>query len=212
MTPEVFVKVCGITRPEDAARAVAVGARAIGFVLWPRSPRHISLADAAGIARTLPQGVLRVGVFVDAGPDEVREAVAVAGLDVVQLHGDEDVGQFSRVGATIVKALTLTDSHAVERAVGLPASVTVLVDAHDGERRGGTGRRADWTLAAAVAARRPLWLAGGLGPDNVAAAIQAVRPAAVDVSSGVESAPGIKDHARLAAFMAAVRGAEMEAR
>lgn len=207
----VAIKVCGITRVEDAERAVELGASALGFVLWPRSPRAVPAARAASIARAVPAGVRRVGVFVNPSPDDVARAVAAIGLDAVQLHGDEPASEFAGVGAALVKAVALSGESDVEAAAAVPEDVTVLVDASDRERRGGTGRQANWALAARLSARRPVWLAGGLTAENVGEAIATVRPALVDVSSGVESAPGLKDSARLAAFFAAVREARREA-
>jgi phosphoribosylanthranilate isomerase len=127
----------------------------------------------------------------------VAATAAEAGLDAVQLHGDEDVAQYAGISARLIKGLPLDDDAAVQRVVDLPAEVTPLVDAADRERRGGTGRLADWSRAARVAAQRPVVLAGGLSVDNVAEAIRQVRPWAIDVSSGVEDAPGVKNAARM---------------
>lgn len=204
------IKICGITRAEDAALAVELGADAIGFVFWPRSPRAIAPADARAIERALPPLVSRVGVFVDATPGEVAEVVRAAGLDVVQLHGDEPVDRYLEVDARIVKVAPLRDDADVTAAAGWPAGVMPLVDAVDPDRRGGTGRRADWTLAARLASMRPLLLAGGLDADNVREAIRRVRPWGIDVSSGVERRPGVKDAERLRAFFAAVARAREE--
>lgn len=205
MTP--FVKICGITRDEDARLAVALGAQALGFVLWRGSPRSRGVQEARALARSLAAPVWRVGVFVNTPPADVRRAVDVIGLDVVQLHGDEDVADYVGCGATLVKALALRDAAAVETALALPASVMLLVDAADPVRRGGTGQRANWALAATVARRRPVILAGGLTADNVEEAIARVQPAGLDVSSGVEAAPGIKSPERLQRFFAAVASA-----
>jgi len=207
----VRVKVCGLTRAEDVEAAVALGADALGFVLWPRSPRYVPLPAVSALADDLPAFLTRVGVFVDASPDEVARAVREARLDAVQLHGAESAADYGRVGARVIKAVTLDGSDDVERAAGLPAGVTVLVDATAPVERGGTGRRADWSHAARLARRRPIVLAGGLSASNVAAAIREVRPVAVDVSSGVEEAPGRKDHERLRAFFAAVAAAAGDA-
>ena len=205
---EIGVKVCGITRAEDAALAIDLGAMALGFVLWPKSPRVVSIAAARRIAETVPASVLRVGVFVNAGVDDVAAALRDASLDVAQLHGDEAVAPYLDAGLRVIRAVPLTSEADVEAASALPAAVTTLVDAADVIRRGGTGARANWTLAAGLAARRPVMLAGGLRPENVAEAVRAVRPFAIDVSSGVEARPGIKDEARLRALVAAVRAAE----
>jgi phosphoribosylanthranilate isomerase len=209
MTPP-RVKVCGITRREDAALAVALGADALGFIFWPRSPRAVAPAVARLIHAHLPPFVSRVGVFVNASPDEVAETTQVAGLDIVQLHGDEPVEAYARIGARVLKVAALETTADVEQVLAWPLSVTPLVDAIDRERRGGTGRVADWALAAHLAAHRPMVLAGGLHADNVGEAVSRVRPWAVDVSSGVEDAPGIKSPARLRAFFASLTAAPLE--
>jgi phosphoribosylanthranilate isomerase len=191
------VKICGLTQAEDAELAVELGADAVGFIFWPKSPRVTTIANVRAIGRSLPGFVTRVGVFVNAPPDEVAATAAEAGLDAVQLHGDEDVAQYAGISARLIKGLPLDDDAAVQRVVDLPAEVTPLVDAADRERRGGTGRLADWSRAARVAAQRPVVLAGGLSVENVADAIRQVRPWAIDVSSGVEDAPGVKNAARM---------------
>jgi phosphoribosylanthranilate isomerase len=206
MSPRI--KICGITRLEDAEAAVELGVHALGFVFWPESPRAITRDAAHAIARRLPPHVARVGVFVNAPVDQVLATVRDVGLDVVQLHGDEDAHEFARVPAQLIKSVALEDASAVARALALPPPVTPLVDAADRVRRGGTGRAANWPAAAHIAASRPIILAGGLSAANVAEAIAAVRPWGVDVSSGVESAPGRKSLEKLTAFCRAVRGLE----
>jgi phosphoribosylanthranilate isomerase len=191
------VKICGLTQAEDAELAVELGADAVGFIFWPKSPRVTTIANVRAIGRSLPGFVTRVGVFVNAPPDEVAATAAEAGLDAVQLHGDEDVAQYAGISARLIKGLPLDDDAAVQRVVDLPVEVTPLVDAADRERRGGTGRLADWGRAARVASHRAIVLAGGLSADNVADAIRQVRPWAIDVSSGVEDAPGVKNAARM---------------
>jgi len=202
------VKVCGLTRLEDARLAVALGADAIGVVFWERSPRRVSPDQAQVLCRHLPPFVTRVGVFVNTSPGEVQAIVDHAGLDAVQLHGDEDISMYLAVRARLVKAVTMDDEGADAAAGKLPPAVTPLVDATDRERRGGTGRLADWRRAAALAAVRPVILAGGLTAENAAQAIAEVRPWALDVSSGVEDAPGIKNAGKLQAFFDAVRATE----
>lgn len=203
----VKVKICGVTRLPDALLASDLGASAIGFVFWEGSPRAVTPADAAKIAARIPPDVAPVGVFVDAAPAWVREVAAQVGLAAVQLYGsgtaDDDLGLPVRV----IRAAPVRTAADVDRALRLPERVTALVDAYDPVRRGGSGRTADWALAAAVAARRRIFLAGGLRPGNVAAAIGAVGPYGIDVSSGVEAAPGVKDPGRLRAFFAAAAGA-----
>jgi phosphoribosylanthranilate isomerase len=198
------VKICGITRAEDAARAISLGAEAIGFVLWPASPRAIAVDRARVIARALPPLVVRVGVFVNAPPDEIAAIVRDVGLDAVQLHGDEDAARYADVPARLIKAVPVDEAGDVDRARALPDFVTPLVDVRDPVRRGGTGRTADWSAAADLARSRPIILAGGLTAENVADAVRRVAPWAIDVSSGVEQAPGIKNESRLAALFDAL--------
>jgi len=201
-----FVKICGMTRAEDAQAAVRLGATALGFVFWPQSPRWISAAAAGAIIRGLPTGVATVGVFVNQTAEEIRATVAEAGLTSVQLHGDEPPAMAARVGRPVIKATSLATAEAVMAA--WPEDVVLLLDAHDPVRRGGTGRTIDWPAAAAVAAKRRVVLAGGLTPDSVAAAIAAVRPYGVDVSSGVEQAAGVKDEGKMQRFLEQVRGVD----
>jgi phosphoribosylanthranilate isomerase len=198
------VKVCGIAREEDALCAVRYGADAVGFLLWPGSPRAVSLERAAAIAKMLPSFVWKVGVFVNATPDEVEHAAMVAGLDVAQLHGDEDVELYRGLSVRIMKAIAVSGPDDVEEALALPADVMPLVDADDPARRGGTGQNASWAHAALIARARPTILAGGLNAENIVDAVEAVRPWGVDVSSGLEDAPGVKNAKKLAVFFAAV--------
>jgi tryptophan synthase beta subunit len=202
----MFVKICGVTRREDARLAAELGASAVGFVFWPASPRCIDADRALEIVRTLPPFVAAVGVFVDQSPEFVRRVAEHVGLSAVQLHGEEDVAtvrQFHRRAIKSVRAM----ARETGPAAGWPEELTVLVDAADATRRGGTGQVADWAVAASLAARRPVILAGGLTAENVGAAIRTVNPAGVDVSSGVEASPGVKDPGRMRAFFAAVHRA-----
>jgi len=199
------VKICGITRLEDALGCVEAGVDALGFNFWPGSKRHVPLARAVDIAAALPAGVLRVGVFVGAAPGTVAAAVRAVGLGAVQLHGDEDPSDYAGVGAPLWQVLRIVST--LPETVS-PRAAELLLDARvDGF--GGGGRSFDWSVA--HGARRfgvPFWLAGGLSPDNVREAVQRAAPSGVDVASGVESAPGVKDLARVRAFVAAVRAAE----
>ena len=197
----MFVKICGITRLEDAHAAVDAGARALGFVLWPNSPRFVDPYRVRAIVATLPAFVTPVGLFVNQPIEYVNGVASLARLGAVQLHGDETVAYAAAVQRPVVKALTLGGA-----ASSWPRHVTVLLDAHDPAARGGTGRTIDWTAAAAIAADRPILLAGGVTPDNVAKAVGLVRPFGVDVSSGVERAPGVKDHTRIRALFEALHG------
>jgi phosphoribosylanthranilate isomerase len=205
------VKICGITRAEDAGLAAAAGADAIGFVFWPASPRAVRSAQAAAIW-TAGALIARVGVFVNELPDVVRDIVRDARLTAVQLHGDEQVEQYLSCGVPIIRAVSLPDAESVSAAAALPPTVTVMVDASDHVRRGGTGQVADWRHAEELARRRPIILAGGLTPANVSEAIRQVQPWGIDVSSGVETSPGIKDAARLTALFDAIGAAAQETR
>jgi phosphoribosylanthranilate isomerase len=198
------VKICGLTRWEDAELAIRLGADAVGFVLWDRSPRHVAAAEAAAIVARLPPFVTRVGVVVDTPPEAVGAAAREAGLDAVQLHGDESIAPYRGLTARLIKAVALEKDEDVEAALALPGDVTILVDAADRARRGGTGQRANWTRAAELARARPIVLAGGLTAETVVEAVERVRPWAVDVSSGVEQSPGIKSAKRLEAFFRAL--------
>lgn len=195
-----LIKVCGITRVEDALAAARLGVHAVGFVLWPSSPRAVSLDTVAAILEQLSPFVTPVGVFVDPSEADVARARA-AGIQVAQVHGRPPT---LPAGMPLIQAASLaSDTAGIDPDV--PGMSIVLLDAHDAVRRGGTGQTIDWMRAGEVAARRPVILAGGLTPANVGAAIATVRPVGVDVSSGVESAPGLKDIHKLAAFVAAVR-------
>jgi phosphoribosylanthranilate isomerase len=198
----MFVKICGITRLEDALAAADAGASAIGFVFWPNSPRFIDPYRARAIVRRLPPFVTPVGLFVDQPQEFIAGVSSLVRLGAVQLHGDETPAFASAIALPVIKALP------VEGARDWPAGATLLLDAHDPARRGGTGRTIDWHAAAAVAAERRVLLAGGLTPENVADAIARVRPFGIDVSSGVERAPGVKDRHRITALFEAVHGSD----
>lgn len=205
-----MVKICGITRLEDAATAVELGASALGFVFWPKSPRYVDPEQARAIVAQLPAFVTTVGVFVDQPPHHVNDVARHVGLTAVQLHGNEMIDVLEHIERPVVKAID--DATQVEDADAWPARVRLLIDAHDPEKRGGTGRTVDWTRAATFAARRPVLLAGGLTPANVAEAIRVVKPFGIDVSSGVETAPGLKDRARLRALFEAITAVTNEGR
>ncbi len=197
----MFVKICGITRSDDAEAAVDAGANALGFVFWPSSPRFIDPYRARGIVAALPPFVTAVGLFVNQPAEYINGVASLVRLGAVQLHGDESPEDAALVARPIVKAIGFTARPDADADIDRwSARVTVLLDAHDPARRGGTGQMVDWTAAARVAARRRTILAGGLTPDNVGEAIACVQPFGVDVSSGVEQAPGLKDRARLRAL------------
>ncbi len=201
------VKICGITRLEDALLAAELGAWAVGFVFWPGSPRCVSPGTARGIARRITPLVTPVGVFVDQPVEEIEAIAADVGLGAVQLHGSESIQLAQSLDRPVIRGLGLRDG--CEQDVRDWCShAEVLLDAHDPVKRGGTGSTGDWAMAARIAAAHSIILAGGLRPENVREAVARVRPAAIDVSSGVESAPGIKDSSRLRALFAALEGVE----
>jgi phosphoribosylanthranilate isomerase len=204
----VKVKVCGITNYEDAALAVDFGADALGFNFYRPSPRYLEPAAARAIIRRLPPFVVTVGLFVNAGrPGGVSSAARAAGVEVLQLHGDETPGYCRRLeGWPLIKALRVGAGFDAAGLEEYPVHA-FLLDARDGARYGGTGKVFEWSLAGPVQKLRPIILAGGLRPENVAEAIRTVRPYGVDVSSGVESRPGRKDRALLRAFIDEVRNA-----
>lgn len=201
------VKICGITRAEDARLAAELGAWAVGFVFWEGSPRYLAPERAREIVETLPAFVTPIGVFVDQPREHVESVARHVRLGAVQLHGSESEDYARELGVRAIKALAVPDALAA-LAAGAWRGATVLLDTMDPERRGGTGRPVDWTAAAAVAAARPVLLAGGIRPDNVGEAVRLVRPAGIDVSSGVERAPGVKDSALMRALFAAVSAAD----
>jgi phosphoribosylanthranilate isomerase len=199
----VFVKICGITTLEDARAAVEHGASAVGFVFWPDSPRLVAPEGVREIVEALPRTVATVGVFVNQPAEHINDVVGRTGLSMVQLHGDESPDLAAGIIRPVIKSVQAHE-HASLTA-SWPERVTLLVDATDRVRRGGTGKLADWAAAAALARTRRVLLAGGLRPENVADAIARVQPYGIDVSSGVERSPGVKDHGRIAALLAAVR-------
>lgn len=205
------VKICGVRRVEDAVLASSLGADAIGFIFWPRSPRFIDPFEARAIVRELPPFVTTVGVFVDQPVAFVTGVAQMLGLGAIQLHGSEDAGAYAAGAPRIIKTVAVLEGGDCMPAVrDVPVNATVLLDAHDPIKRGGTGRAIDWKQAAAAAEMRPVILSGGLNADNVGAAVAAVSPYAIDISSGVESGPGIKDADKLRALFAAL--AQREAR
>ena len=192
-----FIKFCGMTRAEDLQAACDLGVDAVGFVLWPKSPRFVGLHQLPSLIKILPPTVTPVGVFVSPDDDEVRWA-RDAGVRIVQVHGD--VG--SRLDGEVWVA------RALDTGVDLiPRKVPIVLDAADPVRHGGTGRIIDWARAATIAASRRVILAGGLTPANVGDAVREVRPYGVDVASGIEDRPGIKNARAMTAFVAAVREA-----
>ncbi len=202
------IKICGITSPEDAEVAVAAGADALGFVMYRKSPRWVEPAVARSIIAGLPPFVLPIGVFVNEEVERVRALMDECGLVLAQLHGGESAVYCQNLGRPALKALRLKDRGtflALAEFHGRANVRGVLIDAFSDQAYGGTGQTVDWTLAEEAARSTPIILAGGLTPENVAGAIQMVRPYGVDVSSGVELSPGKKDPAKVKAFIDAAR-------
>jgi phosphoribosylanthranilate isomerase len=202
------IKICGITRGEDAAAAADAGADAVGFVFYPPSPRAVEPARAAEIVAALPPFVTSVGLFVNATREAVLSTLAAVPLDLLQFHGDEPPEYCGQFGRPYLKAIRVRPGadllkYALSYAVAGRAR-GLLLDAYVDGTHGGTGRTFDWSLIPG-GLPLPVVLSGGLTSGNVAQAVRQVRPAAVDVSSGVESAPGIKDHGMITAFIQAVR-------
>ena len=199
------IKICGITRVDDARAAVESGADAIGLVFYPPSPRNVSPEQARAIIAVIPPFVTIVGLFVDPAQEQVESVLSACTLDLLQFHGDETPGSCSRFGVPYIKAARVRpDSDLVQYLSPYHAARGWLLDAYHDRLYGGTGASFDWKLIPRDLAR-PVILSGGLTPDNVGAAVRQVRPWAVDVSSGVESAKGIKDAAKVAAFIAGVK-------
>lgn len=201
------VKICGITRIEDAEAAARAGADAIGLVFDPASPRCVDLEQARAIAQAVPPFVTVVGLFVDAAPERVREVLNWVGLDLLQFHGTESPEQCRQYARRYIKAIRMRpEVDLLGEARRYADAAGILLDSFVPGVSGGSGRTFDWTRVPRDLGR-PLILAGGLAPHNVAEAIRRVRPYAVDVSSGVERSPGVKDPDKIAAFLEAVRDA-----
>jgi phosphoribosylanthranilate isomerase len=203
----VNVKICGLTTVNDAQAAVHAGADAVGLMFYAGSPRHVSMEVAQEIARSLPSSVIRVGVFVDPDPSDVFAAVQLCGLNLVQFHGAETSQFCQQFGVMTMKAFRMRNAESIVDLASFSADA-FLLDSYVPDKPGGTGETFNWDLAVeAKKFGRPIFLAGGLTPENVADAIRAVQPFAVDVSSGVEISPGRKDPEKIRAFIAAARGA-----
>jgi phosphoribosylanthranilate isomerase len=200
------IKVCGLTRVEDARAAVEAGVDALGLVFYPPSPRCIDLAQAARLASLAPPFVSVVGLFVNADPREVRATLSAVPLHLLQVHGDEDEAYCRQFGRPYIKAARMKPGFdLLQYAQDFPTAQAILADAFT-EAYGGGGKTFDWRSIPSGLAK-PLVLSGGLDETNVGEAVARVRPAAVDVSSGVEAAKGIKDAVRIRAFIAAARAA-----
>jgi phosphoribosylanthranilate isomerase len=202
------VKICGVTNVEDGLVAAEAGADLIGLMFYEQSPRHVTLARAAEISRALPRFLIRVGVFVNPSPDLVMRAISECQLTMLQFHGDETSEFCTQFGMMSLKAIRIRDESSLQLLENYRTDA-FLLDAHSSKGFGGTGEQFNWDLAVkAQAFGRPIFLAGGLTPENVAAAVQTVHPFGVDVSSGVEFSPGKKDPAKVRAFVAAAKSVE----
>ncbi|MCA3748346.1 MAG: phosphoribosylanthranilate isomerase [Rubrobacter sp.] len=202
------VKVCGITSVEDARVAAEAGADAVGLVFFERSPRRVGLERAREISASLPEGVLRVGVFVDASPEEVLRVASFVGLDYAQLHGDEGPEVVERVregGLAVIKALRVRDAGSLGELGRYPADL-FLLDAWKEGAYGGTGTRFDWGVAKELRGCANIVVSGGLTPENVRAAIEFFDPYGVDASSSLEEAPGRKNGELVRRFVSAAKG------
>jgi len=203
------IKICGITDPEGAAVAAEAGADALGFNFVPGTPRCVAPEIAGAIIAGLPPFVTAVGVFLDQPLETVLRAAAVAGVEAVQLHGTEGAEFVRRIPLKVIKAVAAADRAGLASMAGYPAHA-FLLDSHRAGEAGGTGRPFDWDLAREARRHGRIILAGGLRAENVGEAVRRVRPFAVDVASGVESRPGVKDPRKVRDFIAAVRRADAD--
>lgn len=205
----VRVKICGITRPEDAKWAAVLGADAIGLVFYEHSPRRVTVAQACQIVKALPPFVTKVGLFVDATEQTIRHVLALVPLDLLQFHGDESLEECTVYDRPYIKAVRIREGIDLNKLVEKYHNACgILLDSFVEGRRGGTGLTFNWSLVPRTFPK-PIILAGGLTPDNVATAIAAVRPYAVDVSGGVELRKGIKDPDKMHAFIRGVWNASV---
>ena len=199
----VKVKICGITNSDDALVAAEAGADLLGFVFCEQSPRCVGVESAAAIIRELPAHIVKVGVFVNPSSELVERAIAECGLNLLQFHGDESPDYCLQFGLMSMKAFRMRNAESLQGLINY-ATDAWLLDAYAPDRVGGTGEKFNWDLAIEAQKHgRPIFLAGGLTPENVSEAVQRVRPYGVDVSTGVEAAPGKKDHQKIRAFISA---------
>lgn len=204
MPAKIRTKICGITRPEDAAAAARLGADAVGLVFYPQSKRAVTPAQAAQIVAALPPFVSAVALFVNESADNIRAVLRQVPIDTIQFHGDEDDAFCRQFARPYLKAVRVRHAEDIRTASSrFPNARAILFDAYHPQAYGGTGQSFDWTLLARYTGK-PWILAGGLTPENAAAAVRISGAAAVDVSGGVESAAGIKDAAKIAAFLRSV--------
>lgn len=211
MTPTA-VKICGLSEPETLQTAIDAGARYVGFVFYPPSPRHVSFDIAWNLARAVPTGVRSVGLFVDPSDEELERVVTGIQLDMIQLHGNESPGRIaeikSKYAMPVMKAIRVRDESDLDTIEGFEAAADwLLFDAKSDKAPGGTGERFDWSLLAGRTFSKPWMLSGGLDAGNIGQALSVLSPDALDISSGVETAPGQKDSAKIKTFIDAVKAA-----
>ncbi len=200
----VEIKICGLTTLEDSLKALELGADYLGFNLYEKSPRYVAPEKLAVLIAALPAGVKSVGIFVNAPNDEITRIAEQCSLSIIQMHGDEDLRQLPAMPLPVWKAVRVTPSE-TELPADASSAERIVLDSSVEGLYGGTGKQIDLETAAAIAAKTPVMLGGGMSPENVAEAVARVKPIGVDVASGVESEPGIKDHAKMAAFIEAAR-------
>lgn len=198
------IKICGMTNLTDALHAVACGADALGFVFFNGSPRCVNASQVKEIVAQLPEEVTKVGLFVNEQPESINKLAAESGITLVQLHGDETPEVCRQIELPVMKALRVRNAESLAGWEQYPADA-ILLDAWHPDKFGGTGEACDWQLAKEMAAQATIILAGGLNPTNVAEAVTMVKPHGVDVSSGVEKSPGVKDPGKVAAFISSAR-------
>ncbi len=211
MKSKVKVKICGITNWADARAACEAGADFLGFNFYPPSPRYVTPRKARTIVRRLPETVAAVGVFVNEPEEAILRTARLVGLKYVQLHGDESPAVVSHLRrllhpAKVIKAIRVRRKIRAASLIRFQKASAILLDGFDAHRRGGTGKTFNWSLVRHASARRRLFLAGGLTPENVAEAIRTAQPYAIDLCSGLESKPGKKDPAKIQALMRAING------
>jgi phosphoribosylanthranilate isomerase len=211
MGSNLFIKICGITNLPDALCAIKAGANALGFIFHPRSPRFCDVEKARHIIRELPRGVVKVGVFVDEPIDLLLQYLSNLTLDYAQLHGNESPEFCSKMPIGVIKGLRVRSLEDIKKLPDYPVAY-YLLDSYSEKSHGGTGAAFDWSIAleAKKILSSPILLAGGLTPENVAEAVRKVEPYGVDVSSGVETSPGIKDHKKIGEFIINARNARTE--
>lgn len=199
------IKICGITNSEDALFAAACGVDALGFIFYPPSPRAVTPDSARSIIYSLPKNIVKVGVFVNHDPGEVKRVFDFCGLDLIQLHGDESADYCRKFPLSILIKAVSPQNESDIRALSLLPVKTILLDARDGGLYGGTGKKSNWGFASEIKKLFPLVLSGGLNGENIEEAIFQVSPGAVDINSGVESAPGKKDKIKIRNILEIIR-------